>query len=349
MSRAHFYKFKTVFKYIWRHYAGEVLFCISAMIINIIFGAIAIVAVILLSKSKEQQIKMREKLAKSYVVVDIETTGLSPHKDEIIELSAVKVLNNEIIDTFSTLINPKGKISKKASEINGITNDMVEQAPKIKDVLSDFINFIGDEILISHNASFDLSFICRDCRLNGINFTPFYVDTLSHARKTLHLDNYKLANLAKHYKIKEQQEHRALADCKMLHQCFCNMSKEKIFIGKYINNINLNAVEFKIDAAKIKSGTDNIYSNNPFYKQNCVITGDFRYSKETMFQKIANCGGICQNNVTLKTNVLIVGKNPGKTKLERAKELNKTKNLDIKIVSEAEFFDLINDNNSMPE
>jgi len=95
----------------------------------------------------------------NYVAYDIETTGLSPYRDKIIEIGAVKVIDNEVVKIFQELINPLIKIPADATKVNGITNTMVKDCRYIEDVLPDFIDFTGDLPLVAHNADFDYSFI----------------------------------------------------------------------------------------------------------------------------------------------------------------------------------------------
>ena len=94
-----------------------------------------------------------------YIVFDIETTGLDASYDEIIEIGALKIKNNEIVDKFTSLIKPKYPIDEFITELTGITNEMVKDAPLINEVLPRFIDFIGDEILVGHNINFDINFV----------------------------------------------------------------------------------------------------------------------------------------------------------------------------------------------
>ena len=94
-----------------------------------------------------------------YVVFDLETTGLSPVSDGIIEISAVKVENGKVTDSFSTLVNPGRRIPAAATRVNGITDQMVKDAPGLKEALDQFLSFIGDQVLVGHNIhSFDMGF-----------------------------------------------------------------------------------------------------------------------------------------------------------------------------------------------
>jgi len=118
--------------------------------------------------------------AENYVVFDLETTGISPEEDSIIEISAIKVKGHEPVAEFDTLINPGTHIPAGATNVNGITDDMVREAPGLREALPDFLTFIEGEILVGHNIqSFDLLFLYRAAEeLLGIGVPNDYVDTL---------------------------------------------------------------------------------------------------------------------------------------------------------------------------
>ena len=172
--------------------------------------------------------KRLKELASDYVVFDLETTGISSQNDKIIEISAVKVQNGAIVQEFSELVNPKCKIPYQASQINGITDDMVEDARTIDQVLPDFLDFIEEEILVGHNIhSFDMKFICRECKdiydkVLGNN----YIDTLYLARKCLpKLGHHRLTDLAEYFAIPTEGAHRALNDCRMNQRVYEGLRK----------------------------------------------------------------------------------------------------------------------------
>lgn len=155
-------------------------------------------------------------IIKDYVLFDIETTGLSPDTDAIIELSALKVYNHEVVDQFSTLINPGIHIPYSASSINGITDDMVKDSPDIAKGLQAFIKFVGSFILVGHNIiRFDLKFIQRDAVIyTGKRIENDYLDTLIIAKRYLpELESHSLESLSDYYDISYEDAHRALADC----------------------------------------------------------------------------------------------------------------------------------------
>lgn len=161
----------------------------------------------------------------SYVLFDLETTGLSPEKDAVIELSALKVADGTVIDEFSTLVNPEIHIPYSASSVNGITDAMVKDAPVMETALKDFMAFAGNSVLAGHNIKyFDLKFIQRDAAgYFGKDVTNDYVDTLYLAQRYLpELESHSLESLSYHYDISYEGAHRALTDChinKLVYDC----------------------------------------------------------------------------------------------------------------------------------
>ena len=167
--------------------------------------------------------KRLNQYVKDYVVFDLETTGLSPETDEIIEISGIKVRKGTVIEEFTTLVNPSRPIPYSATRINGITNEMVENAPLLKHALNDFLTFIGDDILVGHNIhNFDLNFLRNGaCRELGQSIQNDYVDTLSLAKICLpQLPRHRLTDLAEHFHIETKGAHRALNDCVMNQLCY---------------------------------------------------------------------------------------------------------------------------------
>ena len=149
----------------------------------------------------------------TFVVVDIETTGLCFDADEIIEIGAVKILNNEIIDTFSSLVKPKRLVPTNIINLTGITNEMLKSAPSIEQVLPSFMEFLNDGIFVAHNAEFDSGFIRREASKHGFSFDNKILDTLALARIVFYkLKNHRLNTLAKELNIKMGSHHRAVDD-----------------------------------------------------------------------------------------------------------------------------------------
>lgn len=149
----------------------------------------------------------------SYVVFDIETTGFSPEKNKIIEIGAVKVVNGQITDKFSTFVNPDVPIPFEIEQLTGINDNMVLSSPGIEVILPQFLEFCKDCALVAHNASFDVSFISWQAAKQGLEFEPTVLDTVAIARQLLpSLNRFKLDTVAKALNISLENHHRAVDD-----------------------------------------------------------------------------------------------------------------------------------------
>jgi len=150
----------------------------------------------------------------TYVVFDVETTGLSAVYDTIIELAGVKVHKGEIVDRFESFANPHRKLPEVIKDITGITDDMLVGAPEVDDVLRDFHKWIDDDVLVAHNASFDIGFLNQGLsRIEYPKIANAVVDTLELSRFLLpELGNHRLNTLCKHFDVELTQHHRAIYD-----------------------------------------------------------------------------------------------------------------------------------------
>lgn len=289
-----------------------------------------------------------------YIAFDIETTGLDPMYDEIIEIGAINIEDGKEIGTFSTLIKPEYKIDEFITELTGITNEMVMDAPKINEVLPKFMNFIKGSVILGHNVNFDINFIYDNLINEDMHpITNDFVDTLRLSRRLLpELKHHRLSDLANYYNIDTTGSHRSLTDVRITIDIFKNL--EKLVESKYSNIEN-----FK-DACKKKrysdfKASDIITTNTEFdednllYDKSVAITGTLeKMSRKEAMQIIADLGGHCQDGVNKETNYLILGNNDynpilrGKksSKLLKAESL-KLKGQDIEILSENVFYDVI--------
>lgn len=163
----------------------------------------------------------------NYTLVDIETTGLNPIEDEIIEISAYKVRNNNIIDTYSSLIKPKNKlVSSFISNLTGITNMMLFNERDINIVLPEFLNFLGDDIILGHNVKFDISFLKdKSIKYLNKNIDNNYVDNLMLSRKLLPSISHSLENLSHYFNLDTTGEHRALKDVDLTYKVYNELRK----------------------------------------------------------------------------------------------------------------------------
>ena len=186
----------------------------------------------------------------TYCVLDIETTGLSKMTEKITEFGIMKVKNGNVIDSFECFVNPEKEIPPKVVEVTNITNDMVKDAETIDKVLPKVLDFIGDSIVVAHNANFDVGFIKYNAEKLGLRFENTYIDTLALA-KALFPDfkKYKLGIIAENLNIKVDVAHRALADVDTLVKVFnimINKLREKgVTCVNDIDSKLVNDVNFK--------------------------------------------------------------------------------------------------------
>ena len=156
-------------------------------------------------------------MIKTYVCVDLETTGLNPKTDKIIEIGAVKVVEGEIIDSFSSFVNPGRKLEERIVELTGICDGDLENAPTIETVLPGILEFIGDACLLGHSILFDFSFLKKAAVNQKRIFEKEAIDTLKISRKYLaELESRSLDYLCEYYEI-PHNAHRALADAEATH------------------------------------------------------------------------------------------------------------------------------------
>lgn len=164
----------------------------------------------------------------NYIVFDLETTGLSPIKNEIVQLSAVKVVAGKQVDTFNRYVKPSQRIPLIVTSINGIDNDMVESEQKIEEVLPEFLKFICDFILIAHNAKFDMSFLAAAMnKTSNKSLTNNYIDTLKWSRKILpNIGSHSLDSLINYYALEDADRHNGLGDCLITNELYKHLVKD---------------------------------------------------------------------------------------------------------------------------
>ena len=175
---------------------------------------------------KDQPLKGR------FVVFDLETTGLSALNNRITEIGAVKVENGKVIDVFNTFVDPETHIPENITELTGITDEMVKGAPDCKTALQMFFDFIGDDILVAHNANFDTSFVRAAARRYKLPFENTYIDTLALSRYiNPTLKRHTLDAIADYYRLGDFNHHRASDDAEMLAFIFFRMTDKLLSEG----------------------------------------------------------------------------------------------------------------------
>lgn len=245
----------------------------------------------------------------TFICFDIETTGLSAARDKITEIGAVKVENGVITDTFSTFANPEMPIPQKITQLTGITDDMVKDAPSQSEAVGAFLEFAGDNVLVAHNAPFDTSFIAKACEDMGREYNYTSIDTVAISRAILtDIKNCKLDTVAKFLRLGDFNHHRATDDAEMLARIFINLClrlTDDYGITK-TNDINTKIAggDFKklptyhqIILVKNKTGLKNLYRLisyshlNYFYKKPRIPKSELVKYREGLIIGSACCAG----------------------------------------------------------
>ena len=245
----------------------------------------------------------------TFICFDIETTGLSAARDKITEIGAVKVENGIITDKFSTFVNPEMPIPQKITQLTGITDEMVKDAPSQREAVSAFLEFAGDNVLVAHNAPFDTSFIAKACEDMGREYNYTSIDTVAISRAILtDIKNCKLDTVAKFLRLGEFNHHRATDDAEMLAKIFitlCRRLTDDFGITK-TNDINTKIAggDFKklptyhqIILVKNKTGLKNLYRLisyshlNYFYKKPRIPKSELVKYRDGLIIGSACCAG----------------------------------------------------------
>ena len=272
-----------------------------------------------------------------YVVIDIETTGLSPKYDSIIELSAIKIKNNKIVDEFQSLVKPV-PYEMSLDQLDEEKEDAIKEAQENNEKNFD-INFIYDKSLdVLHKP------LKND-----------FTDTMRIARCVLrNLSHHRLSDLAEYYAVSYEGAHRALNDCRITQEYFLKLQesilKEYSTFEEFEKQIKSKSYS-KIKVSEIVSIKDSFDESHPLFGKYCVFTGTLeKMVRKDAMQIVVDFGGFVETSVTAKTNYLILGNNDycatikdGKSSKQKKAESLKLKGNDIEIIPENVFYDMITD------
>ena len=287
-------------------------------------------------------------LVRNYICIDIETTGLDPQYDSIIEIAAIRAHEGTVTETFSSLVNPGFSIDPFIINFTGITNEMLSLSPGISEVIPRFREFIGSSMLIAHNANFDINFLYDNsirCSLSPLNND--FIDTMRMSRNIFKEEHHhRLKDLILRFGITPGNEHRALSDATNTMLCY-----EYMYNYVLKNGIKLSTKRIKNNYSlhHIKPESGNIVSNTFIHGKTFVFTGALERMTRTMAaQLVVNAGGLCSDSVTKKVNYLVLGNGSykimlkdGKSSKHKKAEQLKLKGYDIEIISENVFFDML--------
>lgn len=292
------------------------------------------------------------KIISDYCVIDTETTGLSSYYDEIIEVGILKIRDGKVVDQYSQLIKPNNAIDDFITYLTGITNKMLVNQPSIKEVEGEILDFLGDDIIVGHNTSFDIRFLNASFKETLKNE---YMDTMIFSRKIYpQLPHHRLSDLAKFLNLANNQ-HRALADCITTYQLYETIKSTMDERGLKLSDLwqcHSNG-HSGIDIKAIKPKSNEIDEDNFFYGKHVVFTGKLeKMLRKDAMQIIVDLGGILDKSVNKNTNYLILGNNDYNAVLhgEKSNKHKKAEKLkmegnDINIIDEFTFYDIINEKN----
>lgn len=226
-------------------------------------------------------------LPSSYTVVDTETTGFDHNRNELLEIAAIRVRDGKPVKDFQTLVRAS-KVEKEAQEVNHITKSMIAKAPKADEAVAMLVEFIGDDILVAHNATFDKSFIESVRRLDNN-----WIDSLDIAKIVFPQGRggRSLANLCQRLGVANKDEHRALGDCYATAECYRRMVAMM--------------AETSEDWRDIMPSVSKPYKAPQIAGKGFTFTGECGTSRHDLMQMVVDCGGIVQNGITKKTDYLV--------------------------------------------
>ena len=288
-----------------------------------------------------------------YICIDVETTGLDFEYDEIIEVAAVFVKDGGIVNQYSSLIKPSFPISSFIEDLTGIRNEDLLDAPSIGQIIPKLSAFIGSCVLVGHNVHFDINFLYDAFEKAGLSLSNDFVDTMRIGRK-LHpeMPHHRLQDLVEKYGVQQDRKHRAGEDVLATQQCYEAMKAEiaaSCGFDSFSRLFVKSSKSYKDMLNSVQAETDVFDETNPIYGKVVVFTGALSsMQRKDAFQIVMNLGGIPSENINKKTNFLVVGnedfaksvKDGKTTKMQKA-EKYKEQGLDIEVLSEDTFFQII--------
>lgn len=287
-----------------------------------------------------------------YVVLDIETTGLDPDYDDIIEISAIKCVADEPIDAFSTLIKAPFGVSDFITDFTGITNEMLADAPAISDIFPQFLEFLSDNIIIGHNVNFDVNFLYdTSLKICERPLKNDFVDTMRLSRRMFPDEAHnRLSDLIVRFGIDADVSHRADSDARQTHEVYLHL-KSLFQKGGFADALELKRHSSKyLRASDISPDINNLNFDSDIYGKVFCFTGSLSsFTRAAAMQEVVNRGGVCADTVRKDVNYLVIGGNGYKMELENGKskkwisaEKLMKKGNPISVISENVFLDMLN-------
>lgn len=246
-----------------------------------------------------------------YVVLDVETTDFDYFYGDIIEIGIKKYVDFKEVDSYETFVNSGKDIPFHITNLTGISNEDITSAPYIHEIANDVVDFIGDNIIVAHHANFDINFLYDSLINLGFKLSNDFIDTLRLSRILLkEMENHKLKTLANNLNL-SKPGHRAIQDVLSTNDLYKTLNSinetEPNKLIEFINRRKKNNSP-AIDFSSITATTNEFDEEHQFYGKHFCFTGRMDVlTKAEASQIVANLGGINQNNVTAKTDILVLG------------------------------------------
>lgn len=294
-----------------------------------------------------------------YIVLDIETTGFSPSQHKIIEIAMIKFVDGEYSSCYESFLNPCCHIPPRITELTGICDADVIEAPPLRNLIHEIDSFIGDHVIIGHNVTFDLSFLQYSYQsILGSKKQFQYIDTLSLARVAFPaFPKHSLDFLKSQLRIEAGRAHRAMSDVictnQLIHSCLsCISIPMHHMLKTFYYRAEMNPKKYEnVTPTMMKPNCTSFDCNHALFGKTIVFTGTFLNSKDCLMQNALDVGATVKTSVSSKTHCLIVGKQDiavvgedgMSSKQEKAIALNESGRVAINIIDEAEFLKLVKD------
>lgn len=294
-----------------------------------------------------------------FCVIDLETTGLHPQYDSILEMSAIKYRNNQVVDKFDNYVVFDQEIPEFTQRLTGITPEVVKYGIPLDDLLDQYLIFIGNDVVVGHNVNFDLNFIYDySLQLFGLEFQNSYIDTMRLGRKLLpQLPHCRLSDLCEVFNVTNKRAHRSWADCEATFDCLQGLYS--LGVQRYGSLDNFakecqpryripNYANFNPKTLIVTDNTKQDPTNLLFGRHVCFTGALDKLGRKDAAQLVVNIGGIVDSNVTRKTNYLVLGDNShcymikdGKSSKQKKAESYIARGYDLQILPESVFYQLV--------
>lgn len=295
---------------------------------------------------REHKGKNLLELPETYVIIDLETTGLDPAYESIIEFAGMRYVDGHAAGEYSTLINPGVEIDSFITKLTGITNEMLADAPSLSDVMPQIRDFIGDSVILAHNANFDVNFLYDAyVRELDIPLTNNFVDTMRISRRLYPEEqHHRLRDLIQRFGVGDKVGHRAMADVQQTQKCYERM-KAEFDAGRVTLRI-----PHDIRAKDIAAKTNSFREDSPVFGKTFCFTGTLKCAKRAdAMQAVVDLGGHCADTVRADVDFLVIGgdgypmqlKDGKSNKWKKAQKM-KLEGAPIEVISEDVFLDMLN-------